>query len=607
MLDKDQPKTNAALWESFTAARSDQDYYRGWLGLQSRLIPGAFQGVIVVAGENHRFSPVAGWPEQHADISHLMDVVEQVLDERCGMLRELHTTGRYAIAYPLLIDEKLTGVVALEIAASEEDELKTAMEQLQWGAAWLELLVRRKQADEDSAALTRLKAAVDLLAVTLGENQFSGAATAFVTELAAAIDCDRVSMGFLRGRHVSVEAVSHSADFSKKMNLARAIGLAMDEVILQRQELIYPLPEGGDVLICREHETLSRQQNDAQIASFPLFGQGRYYGALTCERPMDRPFSPEEIDFFRAVAALVGPALEAKENNDRHLLTKVRDAGKVQLQRMFGPRYLGRKLCVLLLLILVVGLSVLEGDYRLVADTTLEGAVRRAVVAPFDGFINQAAARAGDLVEKDQLLCALDDRDLRLEKLANISQRNQLQKQVQDAQAKHDRAQANILRARLDQARAELQLTEAMLQRSRLTAPFKGLLVSGDLSQRLGGAVEKGEILFEVTPLEAYRVILEVDERRIGDVKTGQEGRMVLSSQPDNRYRFTITKITPITTASDGRNYFRVEARLETADDGLRPGMEGIGKIFIERRLLIRIWTRALAEWLQLWIWGWLP
>lgn len=600
-------KTTPELWEAFTAARSEHEYYQGWLALQSRLIPKTVQSVLVVSGKDKPLVPVATWPQQDADPSRLSDAVERVFGERCGMLLELRSPAGYAIAYPVLVDDALQGIVALEITAEKEGDLQMAMEQLQWGTSWLELLLRRKQADKDSAALVRLKAAVDLLAVTVGEEQFSGAATAFVTELSAATDCDRVSLGFLRGRHIVMEAVSNSADFSKKMNLARAIGLAMDEAVLQRQELIYPPPQGSEVLICREHENLSRQQNNARLASFPLFVKGRYYGALTCERPMDRPFASEEIDFFRAVAALAGPALEDKEKNDRSLPIKIRDAAKLQLNRLFGPRYLWRKLWALLLLILIILFSVLDGDYRLSADTTLEGAVRRVVVAPFDGYIDQAPARAGDLVEKGHLLCSLDDRDLRLEKLSRISQRNQLQKQYEDARAKHDRAQANIIRAQLNQAQAELDLIEAKLERSRLAAPFKGLLVSGDLSQRLGGAVQKGEVLFEVTPLDAYRVILEVDERRIGDVNTGQQGSLMLSSQPDSRYSFTITKITPITTAEGGRNYFRVEARLESVDDRLRPGMEGVGKIVIDRRRLIGIWTRALIEWLQLWSWRWLP
>jgi hypothetical protein len=50
-----------------------------------------------------------------------------------------------------------------------------------------------------------------------------------------------------------------------------------------------------------------------------------------------------------------------------------------------------------------------------------------------------------------------------------------------------------------------------------------------------------------------------------------------------------------------------VEARLEGEAGRLRPGMEGVGKIHVEERRLIWIWSHNLTEWVQLWLWSWLP
>ena len=155
--------------------------------------------------------------------------VVQVLEEQCGMLVEIPDSANYAIAYPLFIDESLHGVVALEVAFATESQLQKAMEQVQWGVAWLELLVRRRQADIDQATLKRLTAAVDLLAVTLSEERFSAAAMVLTTELAEASNCERVSLGFMRNGHLKLQAVSHSAEVGKKMNLTRAIEQVMED------------------------------------------------------------------------------------------------------------------------------------------------------------------------------------------------------------------------------------------------------------------------------------------------------------------------------------------------------------------------------------------
>jgi hypothetical protein len=77
---------------------------------------------------------------------------------------------------------------------------------------------------------------------------------------------------------------------------------------------------------------------------------------------------------------------------------------------------------------------------------------------------------------------------------------------------------------------------------------------------------------------------------------------------PGERYAFSVLKITPVSTAKEGRNLFRVEADLGTnADARLRPGMEGAAKIEVDERNLGRIWTRRLVDWVRLKSWAWLP
>jgi hypothetical protein len=66
-----------------------------------------------------------------------------------------------------------------------------------------------------------------------------------------------------------------------------------------------------------------------------------------------------------------------------------------------------------------------------------------------------------------------------------------------------------------------------------------------------------------------------------------------------------VTRVTPVSTPGEGRNYFRVEARLSGGDFSLQPGMEGVGKISVGEARLIWIWTREMANWLRLKTWTW--
>jgi multidrug resistance efflux pump len=189
-----------------------------------------------------------------------------------------------------------------------------------------------------------------------------------------------------------------------------------------------------------------------------------------------------------------------------------------------------------------------------------------------------------------------------------LSQRDQYNRQYREAMGKRERAQAQIVSAQIAQAEAQLGLIEEQLERTVMTAPFDGFIVSGDLSQRLGSPVERGQVLFQVAPLDSYRVVLQVDERDIAHVSTGQRGELTVSSIPGERFGFEVRKITPVNTAREGGNFFRVEAAL-LAEPGarLRPGMQGVGKIYVDERKLVWVWTRGFVDWLRLWIWSWLP
>jgi multidrug efflux pump subunit AcrA (membrane-fusion protein) len=112
-----------------------------------------------------------------------------------------------------------------------------------------------------------------------------------------------------------------------------------------------------------------------------------------------------------------------------------------------------------------------------------------------------------------------------------------------------------------------------------------------------------GRKLFEVAPLQSYRVVLQVDEREIRHVKVGQAGRILITGISEESMPLTIVKVTPVATAQDGKNFFRVEASLENQPQRLRPGMEGVGKVEVGSRRLWWILTHTFTDWLTLSLW----
>jgi multidrug resistance efflux pump len=237
----------------------------------------------------------------------------------------------------------------------------------------------------------------------------------------------------------------------------------------------------------------------------------------------------------------------------------------------------------------------------------MEPQVRRAAVAPVRGYLREAPVRAGDRVARGQLLAALDDRELRLERAKWESQRAQIARQRSAALAQLNAAQVGIAAAQIDQATAHIDLIDDQVGKMRVQSDVDGIVVSGDLSQSLGSPIEKGQLLFEIAPLDAYRLVLQVDERDVGTVAVGQRGQVVLTAAPADGIGFTVKQITPVSTALEGRNYFRVEAVLDVNPAGLRPGLEGVAKVQTGRGRLVELWTRPAIDWLRLAAWSWTP
>lgn len=606
--------TGTNLWSRFQSAGSDKEFWHLWMALQCQLLPGALQGVLVlVDAGSGQVRPMARWPESGEGSRRLAEVLDRTLEERCGILVELERVpgapkdapARYGLAYPIQLGDQMLGAVAIEAQATSADPLRRVMEQLQWGIAWLELNERRRQVSEGNQVVSRLRSAVDLVAAVLQEERFAAAALVFVTELATMLKCDRVSLGFLGWRNIKIEAISHTARIDTRMNLPRMIREAMEESLFAGREIRFPAAPHDPLLVSRSHEKLSRDADRECVLSLPFRLGERFGGALTLERGSDHPFQDEEILICQSVLALAGPVLEERRKNDRWIVTKILDSAVGQVAQLIGPANIGRKITVIVLVLLVWFLSFARGMDHLGVDTVLEGRVKRAVVAPFNGYIKLANVRAGDVIKEGDVLCELDDRDLRLERWNWLTKRTQFQRELQEAFARNERAKVKIIEAQLQQAEAQIKLVETQLERLLLKAPLGGLVLSGDLSQRLGGFVSEGEVLFELAPLDEYRVILRVDERRIDDMAVGQKGRALLHALTERELEFVVEKITPITTTEGGRNYYRVEAKLLTHFDRLRPGMEGVAKVDVGEKLLIVIWTGDLRDWIRMMRWKW--
>jgi multidrug resistance efflux pump len=576
---------------------------QAWLNLQCSMVAGVRRAAVFVGSRQ-----AAVWPEDSGVPASFTLIAQRAAQERCEVIESVAMAvgmevGQPSdiVAVPVMVDGRQFAVVSLEMSARTEAKQRAALQVLTWGISWLELLAR----DWAAGAAGRLGIVVETVTRAVAHDEFQAASIAVVNELARQLACERVTIGFRDGLEMHVTAMSNTASLDDRANLVRAVAAAMNEAVDQDQCVVLPADDNKHDVLAHAHEQLCAQFAATAVCTAPFSGNGDVLGALTFERNRKRAFDGPTLALCEIVAAVVGPILQIKRDAQQPGLVKLRNAWRRQLAKLTGRGHLSLKFGVLAVAGLALFLAFARGDYCVDAEATLEGTVQRVVVAPFDGYVAEAPARAGDIVELDQLLARLEDRDLKLEHAKWLGERTQLLRSQREALAKHERAEISILHARREQVEAELALAEEKLARTRLKAPLAGIVVSGDLSQSLGAPVERGEVLFEVAPLDGYRIMLQIDERDIAHVQPGQPGKLALSGLPHQRHAFAVERILPISRAQGGGNFFRVEARLSDPADSLRPGMGGVGKIDAGERRLIWIWTHGLLDWLRLVLWKW--
>ncbi|HYU54352.1 MAG TPA: HlyD family efflux transporter periplasmic adaptor subunit, partial [Gemmatimonadaceae bacterium] len=540
-------------------AGNEAVFCSAWLSSQCTRISGIIAGLLMMPPPAKGLTVTStSWPRRNPYIEDLLRLAERASSERRTVVlparmepdTSLQPVG-LLVALPLGSASQPVAVVAVALAAGSSATLapENIAEQLRWGAGWLEALPWAQRSKDVSTDIARAASSLDFLAAIGEQPRLQGMAIAVANDLAARLRCDRVSVGIIRRNgSIRLRAISHSASFKGQGRLVDATENAMEEALDQRTSVAHPPLPSTERAVTMAHRALTeiiRVQGTSLISVVMADGKGELVGAITFERHRNELFDKEALQLAEAIAALLGPIVGLQLRANRLLAGRAIDRVDDGIISLFGPRHPGLKLAAIGVIALALFLALAKGEHRVTAKSVLEGEVQRAAVAPFDGFIRSAPVRAGDTVKAGDVLAALEDRDLILERAKWRAERDKLVQKQREVRAKHDRTNLVILDSQIRQAEAQLALAEEKLSRARILAPFDAIVVSGDLSQTLGSPVERGKTLFELAPLDSYRLIIHVDERDVRYVAMGQSGTVAFAGVPWTPLRMALSKITP--------------------------------------------------------------
>ncbi len=453
-----------------------------------------------------------------------------------------------------------------------------------------------------SADVEKFATVLDWMVPVNGERRFLAALLALCNGVAARLACDRVSLGWQEGGYLKLKAMSRTEKFDRQMAAAQALEMVMEECADQDEEILWPVAEGSTA-VTRDHEKFARDQSVAHLCTVPLRADGNVIAVLACERQAS-PFTTVEIQQLRLLCDQLTPRLSELKRLDRWFGARLTEDVRELFAKSLGPEKTWPKVFAILGVLVLAALFLVRWSYRAEGNFIVRSEAVSYLTAPFDGYIENVPVRTGDFLRKGGEIVSLNRAELLLEQASAAAEIARYEREMEKARAAKQLAEMRIAEALAQQSRARLDMVNHRLEVAVMRAPFDGVIVEGDLRERIGAPVKVGEPLYKVARLDGLFVEAEVDERDVKDILASKRAEFAFVSQPKKTFTASVIAVEPAALAKKEANVFLVRLKPDAApEEWWRPGMTGVAKVEVGQRTLWWILTHRTVDFLRLKFW----
>jgi RND family efflux transporter MFP subunit len=171
------------------------------------------------------------------------------------------------------------------------------------------------------------------------------------------------------------------------------------------------------------------------------------------------------------------------------------------------------------------------------------------------------------------------------------------------------RTKLHVKRQEAEQLTAQIAVLTDKLRRSDLIAPCDGVVTTPRVEERIGARFTEGAAVLQVENPRSLQTRIFVNERDLGDVRTGQPVVLRVAAFPRHAYWGQVSEIAPRAvpngTGPFTVNVVEVRVQVENPAGELRPGMSGWAKIHCGDRPLGSILLRRVTRYLRTEVWSW--
>lgn len=534
-------------------------------------------------------------------LASMPDAVRQAVLESSPVREQvLLDSGEDWLVAPL---EPSEGVPLVLIARGGDGFGEEASKLAAFAQAMLTAYEARLSARQATRSQVNLSKVVDL-GLLLGESvNFDPAAMTLCNEIAQQLSAQRVTLGWMEKGRLKLMATSHGGRVRNDTEAAGSLLRLMEEAFDQDQEVAQPSLDSEAVNL--QHRLYSESNANSHVFSLPIRCAGKAVGVLTVEHSSESDsVLGEDLELLRVILDLVAPRLEEMHRHTGWYGARVWRRLRRSLEGFIGYRHTGWKFAGLVLLVLFLVSLVVRIEHKVKASFILKSEASAFLTAPFPGYIDKVYRDVGDIVEADELLMGLDRRELLVQHAELVANRDRNLTDARRLEGEGELTEMRIAQLAAQQVEAKIKVLEYRLSKTEVRAPFAGIIVEGDLRERLSAPVQAGESLYRLVKLEGLYGELQVDERDINYLQPDMVGQMAFHSRPYDRYGVELGTFEPVALVEETGTYFRVRIHLSDApDDWWRPGMSGVCKMDAGKRSVAWILMHRTVEFLRMWIW----
>jgi len=459
-----------------------------------------------------------------------------------------------------------------------------------------------------------------------------------VNEGRQAIGCERVSLGWLTGRHPQILAVSGHDTLDPRSNVVRALSRLTKAATQSGLVLQTRFPKGEDPSPAPALDAAVESAYLSAIDSYPESDRPRQLivipigeesspatrrGALIIEQFQGSELPNAGVQRAAFVANQIRPAIQRLELLESiPLLSWWSRPG-----RRPWSRRIWRTLIAVLILSVIGGLASLPMELRLPADGELMAETRHAIFAPENGVIREVHVEHGSRVRAGDALLTLDNLELSAQLRELTGQLVQLRERQRSLEARRsgtrltEREQIDLqsglveVASSLEHAERQIKLLQVRLDRLQVVAPADGVITSWNVKQTLlNRTVLPGDALLqEIEPAGAWVIEVRIPEDRAGYVSRRltelPEGELlpvefVLATEPERRFPGRLRRMATRTELTSEGHVVRAVIELDPDNlPPLRDGAEVKARLNCGPERAGFVWFRELIEVIQTYWW----